>query len=305
MDHGSFDRLARLLGAAGTRRAALTALLSGGIAGASTAATAGSKRQKPGKHHSRTVAAQAADCSSLGHGANVSNCEYSGEDHSGEDLSSSIMVGTNFNNADLIDTDLSSSNMRGARFRGADLCGADLSSSTLRNADMRGFAFPGRQTNLTRADLHSSGCTGLQTNSRTVFCRTILCDGSISDANCPIGVDPNDVCCTDDDCTLSSVCDGGICECDIVDTCFDQESCGSSTCFSRLPVDGGQCVCADSFGQGCSALQDCASNADCASNEVCTQSCCSTAKCFARGCAPAPAARRGAAPRRGRGPDPS
>lgn len=186
MDHQSFDRLARVLGESGTRRSALAALVGVGAASA-VGLTAG--KQKGKRRKGRGVSAQAVDCSSLGHGANVSGCNFAGDDLSGLDLSSSRMVGTNFNRADLEDAILSASNLRDARFRGANLVGADLSSSNLRDADFRGFPDSGPNagpvTDLTNADLHSSsGCGSIQTNGRTIICNTIWCDGTIRNDNC-------------------------------------------------------------------------------------------------------------------------
>jgi hypothetical protein len=224
MDHESFDRFARVLAAAGTRRSALAAFLGVGVAGAYSVAGA-KKNGKTKKRKARSVSTQAVDCLSLGHGSNVSGCNYSGQDHSGEDLSSSTMIGTIFNNADLIRTNFSSSNLRGARFRGANLCGADLSSSQLRNADMRGFASPNRATNLTLADLSSSGCAGLQTNPRTIICFTTWCDGTVRSLNCPSGVTGTNVCCADAECpTLVNPATSG----PVAQVCFANHCCVAS-----------------------------------------------------------------------------
>ncbi len=193
MDHGSFDRFVRLLGRAGSRRAALGALLGTSVATSRGIAEAAKKKDRSRNRKSSKkgkgaadVAAQAADCLNPGPSANLNGCNYADEDFSGDDLSSSSMIGTIFRNAELVGTDLSSSNMRGANFRGANLCGADLSSSQLRNADFRGFnpAMGGRVTNLTNADLHSSGCAGILTNQFTIFCNTIGCDGEVINPGC-------------------------------------------------------------------------------------------------------------------------
>jgi hypothetical protein len=231
MDHNAFDQFARLLGAAGTRRTALGALLGVGLTDASSALRARKNRRKARKRKARSVRSQAADCLSLGPGSNVNGCNYAGEDHSGEDLSGSAMVGTNFNNATLVDTDLSSSNMRNARFRNANLCSADLSSSTLRNADFR-------NANLTRADLSSSACGGAQFNAGTVFCQTIACNGSIRNDDCPSGVDPADVCCLDSDCLAGETCCAGEC----ADLDSDTDNCGEC----GRECDAGE-VCSNGF----------------------------------------------------------
>ena len=197
MDQSSFDRLARVLGTAGSRRAALGAAVGAAFAGTLGIAEArkqtrkgSNKQRKNGKKDQQAgVSAQAATCSNPGPSSNLNGC--------------------NFNNDDLSGADLSSSSMRETRFRGTNLCGADLSSSNLRDADFRGFA-TGNATNLTRANLGSSGCKGTRFNAETIFCRTRTCDGSISDRDCPGGI-AEGICCTDADCGIGVSCDGGGC----------------------------------------------------------------------------------------------
>jgi hypothetical protein len=192
MDDRAFDRLARLLGGVGTRRGALGFLLATGLAGG--AGTTIARR----KHHGRAskrppgkgapVKAQGADCGNPGPGANLNGCHFEGRDLSGKDLSGSRLVA--------------------AKFARANLCSADLSSSNLKNADFTG-------ANLTRADLGSSSCKGIRFDAATTFCRTIACDGTIRDDDCPAGVDPAAVCCDDDDCAAGQTCDvaRGVCGC--------------------------------------------------------------------------------------------
>jgi hypothetical protein len=213
MDREQFDALTRMLAATPSRRAALGALLGAGLAGGAgrTAANARGNARTRHKAKGKNVAAQAADCLSPGHGTNLNGC--------------------NFNNRDFAGADLSSSSMRGTRFRGANLCGADLSSSQLRDADFRGFAAPGNATNLTRADLSSSGCNGTQFNSRTLFCNTKTCNGAISNRDCPQGIAPGDVCCTDRHCGPGRFCCGGVCrECCDTDDCAAGEVCVNNEC---------------------------------------------------------------------------
>ena len=198
MDHDAFDRLTRLLGMAGSRRAALAALLGGGALGAAESVLGKGrgkkkdtnkhkKRKEPAKKRGKPrranqaqptppdppetdeIAAEAT-CSSPGPSSNLNNCNFTGQD------------------LDLVD--LSSSSMKSTRFNNASLCGADLSSSTLTNAEFNG-------ANLTKADLGSSSCRGLKTNAATRFCRTRLCSGAIDNSDCPVGVEP---CCQERDC---------------------------------------------------------------------------------------------------------
>lgn len=177
MDHESFDRLARLLGSGGSRRAAL-----GAVAGASVLGASGITNAKPRKRKQRSgrdrVNMQAADCFSPGPGSNMNGCDFSGTSLRAMDLSGSTMVGTKFNQA--------------------DLCGADLSSSQLRNAQFNG-AF------LFRADLSGSGCRGVQFDADTVFCLTKTCNGAIRNDDC-LERDVSSLCCTDADCPAGNVC---------------------------------------------------------------------------------------------------
>jgi hypothetical protein len=198
MDDASFDRLARILGSAGTRRSALGAAL-----GAAMIAGLGVAEAKKGRGRGRVskrrrgetgrVSAAAADCFSPGPGSNLNRCNFDGQNLAGVDLSSSSMVGTSF--------------------RGANLCGADLSSSQLRNADFRGLPLGMTvPTNLTLADLSSSGCRGTRFDAYTVLCRTKTCNGVINNRDCPDGIDPRLVCCTSADCGIGQECARGRCQ---------------------------------------------------------------------------------------------
>jgi hypothetical protein len=213
MDSDRFDRLAKSLGGAVSRRGALAALVSAGLAGVVGGGEARKKRRggargKQGRG-AASVSAEAT-CASPGPSSNMNGCNFNGDDFSGENLSGSKMVGTRFNDATLVGTNLSSSNLKDATFRGADLTCADLSSSTLKNADFRGPA--GMDiTDLTGADLSSSACGGIRFDAKTVFCRTRLCNGSISDEDCPGGFDPDDFCCGNNECGPGQACQGNAC----------------------------------------------------------------------------------------------
>jgi uncharacterized protein YjbI with pentapeptide repeats len=203
MDRDAFDGLTKLLAAAPTRRATLGALLGAaltGTLGAEAAKKARGRRRRDGG----SVTA-AATCASPGPSANLSGCDFAGMDFSGQDLSGSRMVGTVFRNATLVGTDLSSSNLKDATFRGADLTCANLRASTLRNADFRGPSGMAL-TDLTGADLSSSGCGGIRFDGKTRFCRTRLCNGAFRDEDCPGGVAPEGFCCTDADCPSPQAC---------------------------------------------------------------------------------------------------
>jgi hypothetical protein len=201
MDHGSFDRIARLLGAAGSRRAALGTLFGTGLTGTLGAAAAAKKHRKKGKSQ---VSAQALpDCLNPGVGSNISGCNYQNEDFSGDNISSSRMVATNFRNAELVETNLSSSNAKDAIFRDANLCGANLRSSTLRGANFQG-------ANLAFANLSSSACAGATFTASTFWCGTRDCNGNLRNDDCP-GGDTGGVCCSDAECPTNQTCSGGRC----------------------------------------------------------------------------------------------
>lgn len=198
MDHGSFDRIAHLLGEARSRRATLGALLAAGVLGASeTRAAKHKKKRRTGKKGKGGVSAQLV-CPPPANGVNRSNCDYTGEDFSGELIHSSTYRNTIFRNAELVKTDLHGSGAKGASFRDANLCDAELYSSTLTNVNFR-------NANLTRADLHSSGGCGSADFTGATFCETILCDGSTDSSGC-FPVNPLGVCCDFSDCTAGNTC---------------------------------------------------------------------------------------------------
>jgi uncharacterized protein YjbI with pentapeptide repeats len=255
MDRNAFDGLTKLLATSPTRRKALGALLGAGLAGSlgmAEAARKDRKQRRAGKNKKKAtgrVSAQAADCLSPGPSSNMNNCPFQGSDFSGDDLSGSSMVGTRFTNARLVGTNLSSSNMKTATFRGANLTCADLSSSTLRNADFRGFPASGPNvgppTDLTGADLSSSACAGLQTNTRTILCGTTWCDGSVRNDACPSGP-PDGFCCRDAECPPGKVCDGGTCDCPAGQVELGNGSCALECFDSSLlcqAAGGGGCDC--------------------------------------------------------------
>jgi hypothetical protein len=268
MDHEAFDTITRLLGRAGSRRAALGALLGAGALGVAEARAAKNRKHRRTGKKSRGVSAQAI-CPPPDHGVNRANCDYTGEDFSGQALHSSIYKNTIFRNAELVETDLSSSNLRAANFRGANLCGADLSSSTLTSADFRGFAAPNRQTNLTLADLHSSACGGLLTNGRTFICGTTWCDGTIRNDSCPGGV-PSDLCCTP--CGAGEQCIDNEC----VDVCDEPLSNPATQC-TCLPLQSGSgFACIHTVGGECHAGNSCSASDPCPDGQACiTSPCCS------------------------------
>jgi hypothetical protein len=185
---------------------------------------------------------------------------------------SSNLSGCDFDNRDLVGIDLHGSRMVRTTFRGADLCGADLHGSTLTGADFRGFAAPGRQTNLFRTDLGSSGCGGTLFDERTLFCRTRTCTGTIRNDNCPPGVDPQDVCCVDADCPDPSVCVDHQCV-----------PCGPSNCPNGCCTPEGECRVNNALACGTGGA---ACGPACAADQACVAGTCvsCTVACPGAGC---------------------
>jgi hypothetical protein len=116
MDHGSFDRIARLLGNAGSRRAVLGALLGGGLLGSTEALARKGNKRRSGKRGRGRVAAQQvpANCFSSGNctpgpGKNLSKCDYGDS----ATLAGKNVKGSNLTNASLVGADATGADLRG------------------------------------------------------------------------------------------------------------------------------------------------------------------------------------------------
>jgi hypothetical protein len=230
VEHEAFDRLARALGVAGTRRMALSSLLSAALVGAASVAEAksryrGASKQRSGARRNPTrVRAEAVKCDPPRPNANLKGCHYDGRD-----LRSAVMH---------------SSTLTDATFTDANLCGAKLQSSQMRGADLT-------NANLTRADLHASGCKGADFTGAT-FCRTIDCNGRLRNDDCR-DVPDSAVCCTDGQCGANQVCQNGVCvqscPADKPNFCPDnvcRECCANgeqSNCANGTTCSNGVCVC--------------------------------------------------------------
>jgi hypothetical protein len=266
MDGRSFDRLARLFGAAGSRRDALRAALGVALFGISPSLSHGKDRDEAGKRRNsrgksgdrrresdkglgqrrkrgrvRAQALRGGCCSSgncaPGAGRNLAKCCYQVQNLSGQNFKGANLGGANFSGATLINANFSSANLDKTCFVGANLRGARMAG----------------------------------TNTGTViFCRTTMPDGSTNDSGCGKGTDccptcegpcPSGQrccgngtcaeCCSDGHCADGLSCNGGVCgEC--VPDCANREcgpdSCGATcgdgctvpyTCNNRT----GRCVC--------------------------------------------------------------
>lgn len=212
MDREAFDRIARLLGTTGSRRAAMSALL--GIAAVGVAETADAKRRGRGKRSRKRASAQALagyrDCplTSIGPGKNLSRCDFFDRD----------LRGKNF----------SSTNSSGATFAGANLCGVPLRSANLGNTS---FA----SANFTRADLRGTNLSTANTTG-AVFCQTRMPNGSLNNADCPA-----EPCCSNAECGANNVCTDAGCVCPSGSQCCASSDCQPEQC-KIAACTGNQCV---------------------------------------------------------------
>jgi uncharacterized protein YjbI with pentapeptide repeats len=152
MDRNSFDGIARLLGTAGTRRAALGALL--GVAALGMGVEQDSlakrrkkrRRKKPGQPK---FCYGTSACPPPEAGKDLDDCDYAGTSvFVGANAGGSSFRRGNFTDAILDDANLQgtkflNANMTGASMVGVDLRGASLNGSCMLDADLTDFLFEG------------------------------------------------------------------------------------------------------------------------------------------------------------------
>jgi hypothetical protein len=242
MDRDRFDALTRLLGRAGSRRAALGAVLGATVGGSAlvTQAKKGKNKKKKNKKKAPQTCFGTLVCEFPSDGLDFENC----------DLFGTVIPtcdGCNFRRADLGNTDLSEGSFQGVSFRNANLSGANLE-----DADVSGASF--RDACLSGANLEDANTDGADFRG-AIFCGTILSDGSVDDSGCddtnncclPPQSECGGPCIKDDDCPVDSSCCDGIC-------------CGGVfDCLDSIPGPGE--VCVDTGIGGCS--EPCLKDADC------------------------------------------
>jgi hypothetical protein len=252
MEPTAFDRLARTLTAAATRRATLATLLGGlaasRVAGDRTEAKRGRKRRGD-RHRQRGHARRGrrqpdrqveADAICFpgspcipGPAANLINCDFSGAslpnlnckrcNVSGASLNGTILTGVNFDKANL---------------QGACLVDADLTGATINNS-----------TNLSGA----------------IFCRTRMPNGSLNNSGCGKGTS----------CCPTCIAVGGSCGAGLGGGC-----CGGAAC------QNGVCRCPASKPLTCNGVcKQCCDSDDCPSGLCCRATCCGNGQvCSQNGC---------------------
>jgi hypothetical protein len=180
VDNEAFDRFARVLGAAGSRRSMLGALLGvGAIAGGAGAGARGPRRRRNGRARAQALPGL-RDCPNPRPGQNLSRCDFSGRDLRG--------------------VSLRGANLSGASFADANLCGADLRATNLANVDFR-------DANLTRVDLRGTNLS-TATLDGAIFCQTRKPNGALDNSGCVAGAA---VCCSAAECAAGEFCVDGAC----------------------------------------------------------------------------------------------
>ena len=275
MDRERFDALTRLLGAEGSRRTALGAVLGAALAGrGSAAARKGRNRKKSkGKKKNRPrTCFGTKSCRFPSDGQDFEDCDFAGD-------SLANCNGCNFRDADLGGADLSEGSYQGASFREANLRGANLE-----DADVSGVSF--RNACLVDATLLGANTDGAHFGG-AVLCNTTLPNGSVSNtgcaratACCPTG--PTVECVKDADCPGQETCVDGVCTIPNPTCLADPNACegtftpcggsgGAGTCFCYVTTEGdSRCLNLNNDNTpNCLALPQCTTSAQCDPGEFC------------------------------------
>ena len=291
MDRNRFDALARLLGATGSRRGALGALLGGALLGTGFDAVAKNKKNNRNKKKNKTTCFGTESCPFPGDGQDFEACNLAGSELESCD-------GCSFRRADLAEAGFDGGSYQGASFREANLRGADLSG-----ADVSGASF--RDACLIDADFTGANTDGAHFGGAT-FCNTTLADGSLDDSGCDQanaccgsagcvkdtdcgGTQPyccdnvcSEFCCLDSQCPGEESCDQGVCQIPNVTCAADPNACegtftpcggtgGAGTCFCYVTTEGdSRCLNLNAENTlNCLALPQCTSSNECNDGEFC------------------------------------
>jgi uncharacterized protein YjbI with pentapeptide repeats len=178
MDRNTFDGIARLLGGAWTRRAALGALLAGASFGAGFEPGAAANRRRRRRRRKRSNQPQvcygANACPPPATGSDFDDCDFSGT----EIFVDANAGGSSFRRANFADATMDGANLQGTLFRDANLRGASMVG-----VDVRGASFPGAcllDTDLT-GHIFAEGETPF---ALAFACNTKVAPGVIVDRDC-------------------------------------------------------------------------------------------------------------------------
>ncbi|MFN8593179.1 MAG: pentapeptide repeat-containing protein [Thermomicrobiales bacterium] len=266
MDDNNFDRVARVVGGALSRRAALGVLLAALVPGRGDVAARGSGK-RPGnargrgrgkndagrgrrKTRAEAVCYGGSPCA-VTSSANLANCDFGG--------SSALK------NANCASCNLSGANLKNANAAGVNLKNANLAKACLVDANLTGATMSG-STNLSGA----------------LFCRTKMPNGTINNAGCGKSasccqtcVAIGGVCGAGGDCCGGAACQNGVCACP-VGTINCHGAC--KECCSDANCSGSRSKCCKGICKGCCGDGDCGGNTPLCCNGAC-QSCCTRGDC--------------------------
>jgi hypothetical protein len=286
MDREKFDALARLLGAEGTRRSALGALVGAALLGTGIDAEAGKRRRrkknrkrnrKQARRQEQQQIREALQAPCFGNkgcvfpdpGKRFTNCLFPGINIDG-------CSGCDFDSADLGSADMDFANFQGSSFQRTNLRAAELAFSDVSGADFTGAC-------LASADFFGANVDGAKFKD-AIFCNTIWVDGQVNNTGCSetnrccqpcrtagqsCSADPSLSCC-------GGQCIGGICQVECVkdtdcNSDGDEQFCCDGIC-QQWCCDDGQCgggVCIDGR---CEDLE-CFKDVDC-DDEGINDTCC-------------------------------
>jgi hypothetical protein len=229
MDRDRFDRLSRLIGAAGTRRDALRTLVAGAIAGA-TAATLAGADESEAKRKRRNGRKRRAGSQGKKSGSQRDLIPLQCPNTCNQNCSNKPLIGgANLSKCNLNDRDLDGVNLGGANLSGACFGNSSLRNANFRGANLSGTCFCG--ADLTGADFRGTSATLAQLQCGTVACNTILPNGKPAvpcargerccNGECVlIGSDPDNCGRCGVQCGTCQFCNFGTCE-DLPDLQYD------------------------------------------------------------------------------------
>lgn len=278
MDRTRFDALTRLLGAEGSRRTALGAVLGAALLGRSLETHAKPNKKAKRRRRNRNRPPQPCfgtkSCRFPSDGQDFEDCDFAGD-------SLGDCNGCNFRDADLGGADLSEGSYQGASFREANLRGANFE-----DADVSGVSF--RFACLVDATLLGANTDGAHFGG-AILCNTTLSDGSVDDSGCdkataccPTGADVE--CVKDADCRAEETCVDGVCTLPNTICAVDPDACMSGVnaqicgdfggetgfCFCYPTTESGsRCLNINTETNPACAGQTCDDSSDCDAGEFC------------------------------------
>jgi hypothetical protein len=277
MDREQFDRLSRLVAAAGSRRTALRLLLGGALTGLAVGAESAAAKGKRARHGTRGKVRAQREVS-LCPNTCTQNCATK-PIHGGVNLTKCNLSERNLNGANLAGSNLTKACFEDASLRDVSFRGANVSGACFCNADLRGADFRGSNVTAQQLACAKPGCdTILPTGKRAIVCgnNETCCDGICVNT----GSDADNCGACGNACGLCRRCENGQCatlplldfDCHGVRLEFDPSGFGECTVTPSTGIcEGARCTCGphgvyDATTNTCSCNQ--------AAQEFCEDKCC-------------------------------